>query len=284
MSNYDRRQDGTYLITGYKYNNKDIVIKMDSIINEIYLIEAFSRESFNLKWILQENENDDLLTLKGTVREEEFTFDLNKRLVIKQFYEMVKNNKSLEACHYLTTFMQKSFNSIFEYFLIEKGEILCSNIPVDAYIEIQSKGKVLGAASRFNFTSSNSLQLYEYAGKEIANTDDLTAYVVVNKTGIKFSAIRNNSSDLLFNPSEQRFGYLNIPARIAAFHQEEAEIEAPEIKSLSKVPLSFSTQENMELYIVSNNTPEEITAYKKSLKPRTKLININKFMLREFTI
>jgi hypothetical protein len=102
---YDRRNNGVYLLTGEKHDNKDIVIKMGSIINETALVEAFSRDNYNLKWILEENLDDDLLTLKGEVNDEEFLFDLNKNIVVRQFTRMIKENKALESCSYLTMLM-----------------------------------------------------------------------------------------------------------------------------------------------------------------------------------
>ena len=280
---YDRRNNGVYLLTGEKHDNKDIVIKMGSIINETALIEAFSRDNYNLKWILEENLDDDLLTLKGEVNDEEFLFNLNKNIVVRQFARMVKENKALESCSYLTMLMQKSFDVIFEYFLKQKGEILCTNNPVSAYIEVHSSEKILGAASRFNYTSDMKLQLYEYTGKEIKPEDDLTFYVVVDNVEIKMSKVSLGQMEG-FNPNDSVLGYLTIPARIVNVHEDDLFVEVPEMELLSQVPMSFSTQDDMNRFVVTSNTANEITAYKMSLRPKARLININKFMLREFTI
>lgn len=282
--NYDRRNDGTYLITGDKHNNKDIVIKMGSIINEINLVEALTRETYILQWILEEHLEDELLTLKGIVNDEEFLFDLNKQIVVKQFVKMIKENKTLEACPYISTLMQKSFETIYESFLTQKGELLCSNVPMTAYIELQSNGKILGAASRFNYTANNNLQLYEYTGKEIASNSDLVACVYIDNIEVKFHIRPTANNITLFNPNEDVLGYINIASRITGISEKDSDLEIPDMALLSKVPPAYSNQEDMQSYITTNNTAESITAYKLSLKPKARLININKFMLREFTI
>lgn len=284
---YDRRKDGVYLLTGEKHDNKDIVIKMGSIINEMTLIETFSRESYELKWILEENQEEGLLTLKGEVNDQEFLFDLNKSIVVRQFTKMIKENKALESCTYLSVLMQKSFDVVFEYFLKQKGEILCSNNPVSAYIEVHSTDKILGAASRFNFTSDGKLQLYEYTGKEIKSEDDLTFYVVIDDVEIKMaktSLNRQGHNIETFNPNDNVLGYLSMPVRIVNVHEGDLSVEVPEMELLPQIPMSFSNPDDMNGFIVTSNSPNEITAYKMSLRPKAKLININKFMLREFTI
>lgn len=282
--NYDRRNDGTYLITGGKHDNKNIVIKMGSIINEINLVEALTRETYNLQWILEENLEEELLTLKGVINDEEFLFDMNKTIVVNQFVKMVKENKTLEACPYISTLMQKSFETIYEHFLIQKGELLCSNVPMTAYVEIHSSGKTLGAASRFNFTTNGNLQLYEYTGKEIVSNNDLVACIMIENTEVKFQIRPTSNTVTLFNPSMNVLGYINMPSRVVGIYEKDSEIEIPDMALLFKVPATYSNQEDMERYITANNATGDITAYKLSLKPKARLININRFMLREFTI
>lgn len=281
---FRKNKDGSvYLLTGEKHDDKDIVIKMGSTISEIYMVEAILRESYTLVWTLEKNiVDDELLTLRGKIKGIIFDFDLNKEIIVKQFCNMIKQSLTLESCNYLKMMMQKCFNTIFEHFYKQKGEVLTSSIPIDSYVEIREKGKVLGAASRFSFTSTGMLQLYEYTGKEINSNMELIAHAVIDDNEINFKTRTETIGATIFNPREQALGYIDLPARIYGSH--ETEIEAPEMNLLSKVPMTYTTSEKMLEYILRNNTPEEITAYKMSLKPKIRLMDVNKFMLREFTV
>ena len=60
-------------------------------------------------------------------------------------------------------------------------------------------------------------------------------------------------------------------------------IEVPEITRLN-VPNLFTSANEMNTYIRMYNSLEAIDKYRISLKPKVEIININNFMLREFTV
>ena len=60
MSNYDRREDGVYLLTGKKAKEKDIVIKMGSSVSEIHLMDAMTRTTYNLVWTIEADDLEDI--------------------------------------------------------------------------------------------------------------------------------------------------------------------------------------------------------------------------------
>lgn len=284
---YRRNKDGSlHLLTGEKAKEKDIVIKMGSIISEVHIVEAITRATYNLVWSLEEHTNDELLTLKGKIDGEIFNFDLNKEFIVRQFCKMVQDNLTLETCTYLTTMLEKCYNSIFLHFFNKKGYFFANNIPIESYAVIKSKGKILGAASRFSFNTSDILQLYEYTGKEItSDTEDINISIVIDDSHVKFRV--NNNVDFVenreFNPEMHMLGYLGYKARIYGINDNDS-IEVPEIAKLNNLPKSFTNVEEMNSYIRNNNSAEEITAYKISLKPKVEIIDINRFMLREFMV
>lgn len=283
---YRRNKDGSlYLLTGEKAKDKDIVVKMGSTISDIHVVDAITRATYALIWTLEENNNDEFLTLRGKIDGQTFNFDLNKDIIVKQFCKMVKENLTLESCTYLNRMLDECYNVIFLHFFKEKGLFFATNNPIKGYVVLKDKGKTIGTASRFSFDASNKLYIYEYTGKEVNTDMDVSASIVIDESRVNFRIDfgRTPFNPVLFNPNIDMLGYLTGRARITGVAENDS-IEVPEIATLSYVPKMFTNAEEMNNYIKNNNSVEEVTTYKISLKPKIEIIDINKFMLKEFTV
>ena len=282
---FRRNKNGDlHLLTGQKAKDKDIIIKMGSTIASIHIVDALTRETYALTWTLEQNEtNDEFLTLRAKIAGEIFNFDLNKDIIVKQFCKMVQENLTLESCTYLGRMLEECYNVIFLHFFEANGYFFAASNPVKGYTIIKHNNKIIGTANRFSFDSSNRLCVYEYTGKEITRDMTLNIQVILNDSKVKFIAeSQRNSEPVIFDPNIDTLGYFSYNARIQGIGEND--IEIPEIIELNYLPKIFTNKNEMNSYVRNNNSTNEITAYKISLKPKIEIIDINKFMLREFTV
>ena len=130
------------------------------------------------------------------------------------------------------------------------------------------------------------LSIYEYVGKDINRDMELTADVIVGNHRINFSLIlQSNAEYEVYDTNTHTLGYFTYNARIKIILDNEGYdyIEVPEITKLN-VPNLFTSANEMNSYIRMYNSLEAIDKYRISLKPKVEIININNFMLREFTV
>ena len=279
---YDRRTDGVYLLTGEKHKDKDIVIKMGSTLKEEHMVDTLTRASFTVKWTIEESEDDSKIVINGKIKGENYRYAISKSLVVKQLVNMVKKKLTMESCTLITEAMSEGYNAIFTTYLDDKGVLLSSNNIVKGHVIIREKGKAIGAASRFVYTQGNLLYICEYTGKLITKDTEVTVSVDTEKTTVKYrirGAIGNGH--IKYNPSQTCLGYLEYEATVYNICNNEGEY--PEIAPL-KVSRTYSDPERMAIFCRDNNTTEKIDRYKILLKPKVEIIDINRFMLREFTV
>lgn len=285
---YETRDSGIYLLTGKKAKEKDIVIKMGSNIADIHLTDALSRTTYNLSWTIEADSLEDISTinLKGKIDEAEYLIPMETEKVVEELSNMVIKNQTLEVCNTLNNALEEGFNNIFQHMLSTKSILLCSNSPINAYIILRHKGKIIGGATRFSLNSSGMLSIYEYVGKDINRDMELTADVIVGNHRINFNLIlQSNAEYEVYDTNTHTLGYFTYNARIKNILDNEGYdyIEVPEIIRLN-VPNLFTSANEMNTYIRMYNSLEAIDKYRISLKPKVEIININNFMLREFTV
>lgn len=277
---FEERKNGIYLLTNEKHNDKDIVIKMDSIIKEEVLTECVERSTYNVTWKL--DKNDEGLCLIAKTNNQTYTKQLDTIVIINEFVSMIKENKTLEHCQSLLSEINDLFNDIFNTSLRDRGLILTSNNIIKGIVTVSHNGKVIGYASRFLLDASDRLYLCEYVGKSINSEMDLSLSVRIGNQVINLGFINYIDDETnIYSPSNSLFGYFGINIRIRGVNvTTEDVIEYPELN----VPYVYSTAIEMNRYCARNNQDSQIRAYKTVLKPRIQLLNINSFMLREFTI
>lgn len=277
---FEERSNGTYILTNEKHDNKDIVIKMDSIIKEEVLTECVERSTYNVTWKL--DKNDDGLCLIAKINNQTYTKNLDSMTIISELISMVKENKTLEYCKNLLNEINNLFNDIFSTSLKDRGLILTSNNIVKGIVTVYHNGKILGYATRFLLDASDRLYICEYIGKPIHSDMELSLSVRVGNQMINLGFISYiDNEDTIYSPSISLFGYFGINIRIRGVNvTTEDEIIYPQIN----VPNIYSTSIEMNEYCKRNNQEREIQEYKIALKPKVQLLNINSFMLREFTI
>lgn len=284
---YETRDNGIYLLTGKKAKEKDIVIKMGSNVSEIHLTDAITRATYNLIWTIEANDLEDINTinLKGRIDGEDHYVSMDTTKIVNELSNMVIKNQTLDICDTLNNAIEKGFNDIFLYMLETKGTFLCSISPIKAYIVIRHKGKIIGGATRFTF-NAGVLSISEYVGKDINRDMELTADVVIGNQKVTFNLnAQRNAEYEIYDSNMYTLGYFTYDARIRniVVNDDYDQTEVPKIAPL-KVPKFFTNINEINEYIKLNNTQEEIDRYRISLKPKIEIININNFMLREFTI
>lgn len=284
---YETRDSGIYLLTGKKAKEKDIVIKMGSSVSEIHLMDAMTRTTYNLVWTIEADDLEDISTinLKGRVNEADHYIPMDATKIINELSDMVIKNQTLEVCETLNNALEEGFNDIFLHMLDTKGVFLCSNSPTKAYVALRHKGKIIGGASRFSL-NAGILNIYEYVGKDINRDMELTANIIIGNHKITFNLNAQKDAEYeIYDSNIHTLGYFSYNARMRNIVENDGYdyMEAPEIAPL-KVPKSFTNANEMNNYIRKHNLLTEIDRYRISLKPKVEIININSFMLREFTV
>lgn len=281
---YETREDGLYLLTGKKDKEKDIVVKLGSCVQDTTVMEALTRTTYSLLWTLEKGDTDDILVLKGIIDNQTYEIDMDAEKVVNQLVNMVQKNLTLESCSEITNTLDTGFEMIFNDFLRDKGLLLCSNNIVKGYVVVRNKGKIIGTANRFIYSSVGDLKICEYVGKSITVDMPITISVTIGRTLIKF---RNRSSltdsEIIYNSEVHTLGYFGYEAGIYNITEADEDTEAPIVHEID-VPRYYTTPEEMNTYCTEHNSLEEIERYRISLKPKVQLIDINKFMLREFTV
>lgn len=290
---YETRGEDIYLLTGHKNKDKNIVIKLGATLQETTVTDALTRTSYSLVWKLEKGEKDEELNINGYIDGSTYNIKVDTKEIVTQLVNVVNSNLTLEGCPLIINSINNTYNEVFNDFLNSKGVLLCSNNIVNGYIVVRNKGKILGTASRFIYNALNDLKICEYVGKTINAEMNLETSLIVGDSLVKFrrrgqfTTSNNNASDeLIYDPDIETLGYFGYEAGIYNITDDSIEVsneEAPEIFKI-KVPQYFTTSEEMNNYCKENNSIEDIERYRISLKPKVQLIDINKFMLREFTI
>lgn len=289
---YETRGDNIYLLTGHKNKDKNIVIKLGSVVQETTVVDAITRSSYSLIWRLEKGDTDEELNIRGSIDGSTYNVVVDTQEIVNQLVNVVNSNLTIEGCPLIINSIMEAYNHVFNDFLNSKGILLCSNNIVNGYIIIRNKGKILGTASRFIYNSLNDLKICEYVGKAIFEEMNIETSLITGESIVKFrrrgafTTQINETNDSVYDPDVETLGYFGYEASIYNITDDVIEVseeEAPEIFNIN-VPQYFTTPTEMNEYCREHNNTEDIEKYRISLKPKVQLIDINKFMLREFSI
>lgn len=277
----EKRGGDYYIITDEKHKNDTIIINLSSVIktDEGFINESL--EKIDLLWTLRYDENNHKVYIDLLLAREEskiYTREISIMSLISELVHCVQNNKNLEDCVELNSIIGLLYEDAFCDMLENENVILRSNIIIEAYCVVkQYDNKLLGNASRFIIQKSK-LSILEYVGKQI----DCKPVIEINIKNKKIKMITSSgfSENKLFDPADHLLGYYSFVAMDTGITDV---VEEKKDFYRIKVPIVLSTPESMYAYILANNDIDDIIKYKISMKPTLKLVNINRFMINEYS-
>lgn len=289
MLNIEDREDGRYIITGQKADkNKDIVIKLDEIIEEDLVSISFINTTMNanIAWLLKHNAKNGLHIELKTIDHDNPLKAIVKlsEKCIDELANMVKDSGVLEDCKEIQKAIYDSYNDLFIQYL-ESDCIIYSNRIIEGVVSVSESNTVLGHGTRF-IINNNDILICEYTGKTIVRNINPTLNIYVGTRKMKYvckKCLITNDRDV-FN-TEDDIGYLKYSGfLISGFpnnkEKNDLELEYPKLKT----PYIFTDRKSMRVYCMKNNTPDEIIRYKIALKGKVEILDVNKYMINEFLI
>lgn len=282
--NIEKRNGDYYIITDQTYKGNTITIDLSAIIlTEEIQVLTISLERSTMIWLLRYDENtkevfmDLLIDIdKGYT----FSIKLDIQELIKECVDCVKENKLLDDCEMINSTISKLFNMAFKS-LINDRHLIYSNRILNGNVIVKHANKILGYASRF-VINKNNFSILEYVGKRI-DSNNVSIEIYYDKFQIGILTTENISNEMYNNNTANQLKYYNFKGMeiISPLSDEKAQEYVKNPYNLNVCSV-LKKPESMYQYILNNNTAEDITKYKISMKPAIKLVNINDFMIREF--
>lgn len=278
----ENRYGENFVITDKKHDNKTITINISSIVltDTVTVLKSVPiKEDF--VWTLFYDESKKHLYMRLITEMMTFQTKVDLDKIVNELIKCVEENKTLANCKYVNECINKLYNDAFKYFFAEDTVILSNHIINDIAYVYNTNNKNIGCASRFILTST-SCYLFEYEGK-IRDMDDVRYIeVIIGKKKIQFlkSAIEESIFTLI--------GYYRISGILGQISNvdestKKERVIYEDIAHLNVKPNLLSLQD-MKDYVVNSNKMQAIMDYKKTMKPSAIMININKYILKEFMI
>ena len=265
------------------YKGNTIIIDLSAIIlTEEIQVVTISLERSTMIWLLRYDENTKEVFMDLLIDIDEgytFSIKLDIQELIKECIDCVKENKLLDNCEMINSTISKLFNMAFKS-LINDRHLIYSNRILNGNVIVKHANKILGYASRF-IINKNNFSILEYVGKRIdSNNVSIEIYYDKFQIGILTT---ENISDEMYNNTTNQLKYYSFKGMeiISPLPDEKAQEYVKNPYNLNVCSV-LKKPESMYQYILNNNTAEDITKYKISMKPAIKLVNINDFMIREF--
>lgn len=289
---YETRDNETYIVTDKKLSKDTIILKLNNVFKRESLIETLAKEEYSATWKINTTENEEKLEIElkiegGCNISESFTQEIDAEELLNEFVEMMKHDAELEYCSKLMQTMTEIFNKAFYYFSCEKRFIFVSDYIIQGYVEIKGEdNKALGGASRFKVLP-DGLYIYEYIGKEVPMETIIKTFVYLKHTfedgktlitKLNFIMTRKGAFTLAEN---NKIEYFEIESTISGISTINEDI--PDIPKMNYTYVHTNTSVMRDKFL-DNNTEIAIMEYKRALKPKVKLININRYMINEFTV
>lgn len=289
---YETRDNETYIVTDKKYNKDTIILKLNNVFKRESLIELLTKENYTATWKIKSTAVEDKLEIElkiegGCNISNTFTKEIYTKTVLNEFVTMMRIGGELESCSSFIQTMTEIFNEAFYYFACERRFIFVSDYIIQGYVEIKGEdNKALGGASRFKILP-DGLYIYEYIGKEVPMETIIKTFVYLEHTfedgktlitKLNFIMTRKGITTLAENNKIEYFEIESTISGISTINEDMPNI--PEM-NYTYVHTSADIMRNKFL---NDNTEMAIMGYKNALKPKVKLININKYMINEFTV
>lgn len=277
------QRNGVYhIITDQKYKGDTITINLESIVKteQAKSLEVLDT-SIELLWILRYDENlqkiymDLLVDLDNGLL---LSSELNIEQLIAECVSCITNNKLIEDCDYLMSCINYLYKRAFIIAIKEHAIAMCSNMIIEGHCSAKKHNKLLGEAPRFSLNMDDSYSIFEYVGQPL---NDESPRITIKCEDIVIDIVTiANTKNFFYDPDIHEVAYYTFNGISNSFssNKEEEVKEYPKLK----VPMKTNTHEAMYQYLIKHNSMNEIIAYKKAMKPKLKLININSFMVKEF--
>lgn len=288
---YETRSNGLFAVTDKKIDGETIVLKLNNTFKKESLTELLTKENYTATWNINSSAVEDKLAIElkiegGCNISNTFTKEICTEDVLNEFVDMMRINGELESCSLFIQTMTEIFNEAFYYFACERRFVFISDYFINGFVEVQTTdNKALGGASRFKILAED-IQVCEYIGKEIPEESTIKIalylkYKYENNqemiTKMNFSMIRRNTSTLC---ATNRISYFTVEMSLSGMNTVDEEI--PTIPEM-KYSYTATTPQDMANKFMRNNA-NTIANYRAALKPKIKLIDINRYMINEFTI
>lgn len=284
--NVEKRNGDYYIITGEKYKDNNIVINASSIIktDDVWIQDGLTRR-IEIVWVLRYDESLNKLFLDLLADDENssvFTREIDLINLTLELIDCVKNNSMLEKCELLNSTMNSLYQDFFNC-VLNKNDIICSNNILTGKCIIKVDNKIIGTASRF-VLQPNNFCLLEYVGKSLKFENNFKASIHVNNKKINIIATKNHEDNDFYDSENHLLAYYNFSCiYVDIVDQNQDETTFGDDYQKLNVPYILSTPKNMYSYIIDNNIIEDIVKYRISIKPEIRFVNINRFMVNEFS-
>lgn len=283
MSYTIEQRNGVYhIITDQKYKGDTITINLESMIKTEQAKSLASSEiPIELLWMLRYDNNLQKVYIDLLVDIDNGLM-FSKELDIEQFttecVSCITDNKLIEDCEYIMFCINSLYKKAFVTAIKEHNVVVCSSMIIEGCCYAKKKNKIIGKASRFSLNMDDSYSIFEYVGQSL-NDENPKLIIKYSDIVITITTIVS-TKNYFYNPDIHEVAYYTFNG-ISESHVNKYEEEEKEYPKL-KVPMKTNTHEAMYQYLIKHNSMNEIMAYKKAMKPKLKLININSFMVKEF--
>lgn len=270
-----------FVVTDKKYDNKTITVNISSIVltDTITVLKTMPiKEDF--VWTLFFNEENSQLYMKLITESMTFQTKMDLDKTIEELVKCVEENKTLSNCIYINEIINKLYNDAFKFFFEDNIVLLSNHIVKDIAYVYNLNNKNIGCASRFIITPTCCYLLeYEGRGKDVEDMKYIE--VIIGKKRIQFLKSKIEESFFSIIGYYEVTGILGQICDLDEVKKERINIE--EVTPL-KVKPNLISLIDMKDYVVSSNNVETLLSYKKTMKPSVSMININKYILKDFMI
>lgn len=278
------QRDGEYhIITDQTYKGDIITINLASVIKTEQAKSLAKSINMDLLWVLRYDENikkvymDLFIDLdKGLI----FSQELSIQHLIEDCITCLTENKMIEDCSYIMSTINSLYRKAFIEAIKGYGVVICSSIILECNCQAKRQNKVIGEAPRFSINTNDTYSIFEYVGQSL-NDESPKLTIRCDDITIDVLTLVNNNNNF-YDPDNHYVAYYTF-AGLGNIFISKSEQEAKEYVKL-KVPMKINTHEAMYNYLIKNNDIDQIIEYKKSMKPKLKLININEYMVNEFNV
>lgn len=284
MSYTIEQRNGVYhIITDQKYKGDTITINLESMIKTEQAKSLASSEiPIELLWMLRYDDNlqkvymDLLVDIDNGLM---FSGELNIEQFITECVSCITDNKLIEDCEYIMSCINSLYKKAFVTAIKEHAIAICSGMIIEGRCYARKKNKTLGEASRFSLNMDDSYSMFEYVGQSL-NEESPTLTWKCEDIVMDIITIVS-TKNYFYDPDVHEVAYYTFNG-ICNFYVNKNQGEEIKKYPKLKVPMKTNTHEAMYQYLIKHNSMNEIIAYKKAMKPKLKLININSFMVKEF--
>lgn len=287
-------QEEEFIITDKTFKSKPISLKLNSIIKQenilAYINENHDEESMTISWQFKKEDNDIYLILDHIIENiEPIKMQIDVEKLLKEAVDVIINNKPTTNLKTLAKSINKTYNMLFNL-AIKNNVLLFSNNSVEANVIVNANNESktnLGTATRFILTPNKNLLVCEYCGnKPFYRHTNVNINMFNNNFNINyFGQCLDNDEFTVYHPNLDVLGYFECVGSVIINKPIDKDIQIYKYNDLiANKKYCYSSSVNMKTYILNNNKHEDIVKYKLSIKIKNKPININNYIVNEFSI